>query len=1143
MRLSAIRTASQPAIRSARRASHVRVPIFAILIAIQALATNAGELAAAEEIGLIPWIFHPDQASANGGASVGTAGDVNGDGYSDLIAGAPTFSGAFPTEGRVYVFHGSATGLPPSPTWIMSGPQAGARFGSAVASAGDVNGDGFGDVIIGAAGFIAAAAGDGKIFVYHGSAAGLEMTPAWTLEASQTDMSLGNAVGNAGDVNGDGFDDVIIGAPLYDNGEHDEGRAFVYLGSAVGLSNTPAWTGESDQASAQFGASVGTAGDVNGDGFADAIVGAPNFDNGQTNEGRAFVYHGSASGLGVTAAWTSESNQASSAFGRSVAGAGDVNGDGYADVIVGANLYSNVLPSEGRAFVYHGSATGLLTTAAWSSGPNQSGAHWGLSVATAGDVNGDSYADVIIGAPGFSSIPPSAGGVFVYAGSAGGLQSFAFFAIGSNQSNSQFGTSAGTAGDVNGDGVSEIVVGAYQFDDGQTDEGRISVYTGESFGVSFSSSWTAEGSAMQMEFGRSVANAGDVNGDGYSDVIVGAPGYTNGQTREGRASVYLGSATGSSISPVWSVESNIVNEQLGWSVAGAGDVNGDGYSDVIVGTSDPTGAQERALVYLGSAGGLATSPAWTRTIGQASASFGTAVAGAGDVNGDGFADVLVGASRFDNGQVDEGRAFLYAGSPSGLSISPIWTAESNQAGSLFGWSVGLAGDVNGDGFSDILVGAPLFSNGQASEGRALVYLGSASGPASAPIWTGESNQSGSFYGGAVGTGGDINGDGFSDIAVGAQNYDTANPNAGRAYVYHSSAAGPAVQPSWTSDGNIVDGAYGTSLGTAGDVNGDGYSDLIIGAFGVFIDEASYGATVFLGTASGLDFQRWYGGQEMSGARYGASVATAGDVDGDGFADVIIGAPGFDNAQTDMGKAFIHGNWNDGLPRIARQAQVTDSAPIQTLGLTHAPALRLKTLGRTPAGRGRVSLQIEVEPAGVPFDGAGLVTGVEVQTGVPGAGGSTVPLSEIAGNLAAGTLYHWRLRVLTDSPFFPHSRWLWPADNAVTEADVRTIATTGADEFVSAPASAALIADPTPNPFTSHTEIAYVLPHAGHLELGIYDVTGRLVAPLSGGLQPAGRHVRRWDGRDALGAELPAGVYFAYLKAAGQRAAKKIVIIR
>ena len=114
----------------------------------------------------------------------------------------------------------------------------------------------------------------------------------------------------AGDVNGDGYADVIVGAPFYDNGQTDEGRAFVYHGSAGGLSGSAAWTAESDQAGASFGLSVATAGDVNGDGYADVIVGAPTTTNGQTNEGRAYVYHGSAGGLSGSAAWTAESNQA-----------------------------------------------------------------------------------------------------------------------------------------------------------------------------------------------------------------------------------------------------------------------------------------------------------------------------------------------------------------------------------------------------------------------------------------------------------------------------------------------------------------------------------------------------------------------------------------------------------------------------------------------------------------------------------------------------------------------------------------------------------------------------------------------------------------------------------------------------------------
>jgi sulfite reductase alpha subunit-like flavoprotein len=149
-------------------------------------------------------------------------------------------------------------------------------------------------------------------------------------------------------VNGDGYSDVIVGAPYYDNGQTNEGRAYVYHGSATGLSTSSAWTAESNQSYAYFGRLVASAGDVNGDGYSDVIVGAHAYDNGQNNEGRAYVYHGSATGLSTSFAWTAESNQTDAYFGWSVASAGDVNGDGYSDVIVGARAYDNGETDEGR---------------------------------------------------------------------------------------------------------------------------------------------------------------------------------------------------------------------------------------------------------------------------------------------------------------------------------------------------------------------------------------------------------------------------------------------------------------------------------------------------------------------------------------------------------------------------------------------------------------------------------------------------------------------------------------------------------------------------------------------------------------------------------------------------------------------------
>ncbi|MBK8553946.1 MAG: FG-GAP repeat protein [Ignavibacteria bacterium] len=147
-----------------------------------------------------------------------------------------------------------------------------------------------------------------------------------------------NSVSSAGDVNGDGYSDVIVGAPYFDNGQNDEGAAFVYHGSVTGLSTFSNWSAEGNQSLAYFGTSVSTAGDVNGDGYSDVIVGAYWFDNGHTQEGKAFVYHGSASGLSLTPNWSAEGNQAGTYYGNSVSSAGDVNGDGYSDVIVGAYI-------------------------------------------------------------------------------------------------------------------------------------------------------------------------------------------------------------------------------------------------------------------------------------------------------------------------------------------------------------------------------------------------------------------------------------------------------------------------------------------------------------------------------------------------------------------------------------------------------------------------------------------------------------------------------------------------------------------------------------------------------------------------------------------------------------------------------------
>jgi hypothetical protein len=471
-----------------------------------------------------------------------------------VIIGANFFDdGANSNEGRAFVYHGSAAGLSATPNSTPDdADQADAEFGLSIASAGDVNGDGYSDVIIGANFFDDGAnSNEGRAFVYHGSAAGLSASPNSTPDdADQAFARFGRSVSSAGDVNGDGYSDVIIGAFLYDDGANNgEGRAFVYHGSATGLSTTPNSTpDDADQLNAQLGICVASAGDVNGDGYSDVIIGANAYDDGaNTSEGRAFVYHGSATGLSTTPNSTpDDADQADAQFGFSVASAGDVNGDGYSDVIIGAYAYDDgANTNEGRAFVYHGGAAGL--SAAPNSTPDdadQAGAEFGISVASAGDVNGDGYSDVIIGANLFDDgANTDEGKAFVYHGSATGLSTTPNSTPDdADQTDARFGRSVASAGDVNGDGYSDVIIGATQFDDGFNNEGRAFVYHGGAAGLSATpNSQPDDADQLNAQLGICVASAGDVNGDGYSDVIIGANVYDDvASIDEGRAFVFHG---------------------------------------------------------------------------------------------------------------------------------------------------------------------------------------------------------------------------------------------------------------------------------------------------------------------------------------------------------------------------------------------------------------------------------------------------------------------------------------------------------------------------------------------------------------------------------------------------------------------------
>ncbi len=849
------------------------------------------------------WATQGSTPCSNYGISVSGAGDVNGDGFDDVIVGSTEIAG---TLGSAYLYYGSVSGLRPIAAWRPT-PNDGTDISTMtiVGPAGDVNGDGFDDIIIGLPEYANGQTNEGRVLMFHGGAAGPSEFPVWSVESNSVGAFMGEQVTGAGDVNADGFDDVIIGAPLFRDlpMPGDIGVTFVYHGSAAGLAASPAWT----SAGAQFRQAFepAAAGDVNGDGFDDLMFGRSGLDSKPSEsgvEGRVVVFYGSAQGLSLSVS-SFVDGIGDVSLGSDVAGAGDVNGDGFDDVI--ATTSEVDLPD--YLWVFFGSPTGLNMT---RSNNLVLHAFPGLrDLARAGDVNGDGFDDIIVG----DSPSGPNGMATVYHGSASGLitsptwnGSYAHMGVADN-----YGRSVASAGDTDGDGFDDIIVGAYFAGPLGSNciagPGMAFLHTGSPFGLQGPTLSTVEGNQASSRFGVSVAYAGDVNADGFGDVIVGATLFDDGQSNEGRVFVYHGTATGIGPNAVWTTDGNQTNAQLGYAVAGAGDVNGDGFDDIIIGSPLFDNGQTnegRVWVYHGGPFGLGSSAAWTKEINQADARFGAAVASAGDVNGDGFDDVIVGATRFDNGQSDEGRAYVYAGRATGISpTSTLWTAESNQADANFGVSVASAGDVNGDGFGDVLVGADHWDNGQIDEGRAYYYPGSAIGPATTPAWTKESNQADSRWGIAVAGVGDFNGDLFDDIVVAAPHY---NSNAGRVAVYFGGSLGPASSARILS-GPRANTYFGISVAGAGDLNGDGYDDMVIGAYGWFsggsqIDEGA--AFVYAGaqgvTVTGPAFMLQ---SNQEGGSLGVSVS-GGDLNGDGLSDLILGAHYFDNGQTDEGRVYF-----------------------------------------------------------------------------------------------------------------------------------------------------------------------------------------------------------------------------------------------
>ena len=556
------------------------------------------------------FVIHGQDANDVAGRSVSSAGDVNGDGFDDVIIGAPSADGpgnTRPGAGDSYVVFGKASGF-----------------------AAEID-------------LAAVASGNGG-FVIHGQDAG---------------DSSGYSVSSAGDVNGDGFDDILIGALVADgpgNTRDKAGDSYVVFGHAgdfaaeIDLAAVAAGNGgfviRGEGANDISGQSVSSAGDINGDGFADLIIGAEGADgpnNSRDGTGASYVLFGHAGGfaaeidLAAVAAgnggFVIHGQDAGDSSGWSVSSAGDVNGDGFDDLIIGAvnaDGPGNSRLGAGDNYVVFGKASGfaaaidLAAVAAGNGGfviHGQDAADFtGESVSSAGDINGDGFDDIIIGGSdgdGPGNTRDRAGDSYVVFGHAGGFAAEidlaavaggnGGFVIHGEDAGDHSGWSVSSAGDVNGDGFDDIIVGAYnaagpgntraRAGDSYVVFGKASgfaaeidlatVAAGNGGFVIHGKDGTGTGHVQDVgdESGISVSSAGDVNGDGFDDLIIGAwfgngPGGT--RIEAGDSYVLFGSATiGNSVDHITHLGTAAADILIGDSAAN--DMVGGLGNDVLIG--------------------------------------------------------------------------------------------------------------------------------------------------------------------------------------------------------------------------------------------------------------------------------------------------------------------------------------------------------------------------------------------------------------------------------------------------------------------------------------------------------------------------------------------------------------------------------
>ncbi|MFT7668895.1 MAG: hypothetical protein ACI8X5_001595 [Planctomycetota bacterium] len=394
--------------------------------------------------------------------------------------------------------------------------------------------------------------------------------------------------------------------------------------------------------------------------------------------------------------------------------------------------------------------------------------------------------------------------------------------------------------------------------------------------------YSVRGAHSADRFGTVVANVGDVDADGASDWAVGAPRFGGLLPYAGRVRVFSG-ATGQEL---LSFEGDSASDAFGSSVAGAGDVNADGHADVIIGAPRGTPNSGSAEVRSGSDGSVL----WRFEGRAAGDEFGRSVAGVGDVNGDGQLDFAVGAPHADGGGSSSGELTLFSGAD-GSELFHVLGKTWDQLGR----AVCAAGDLDRDGKADVLVGVPFSDTGAFNGGSAYAL----SGADGSLLFEVHGSGIGDQLGFSLAAGSDVDLDGIGDILCAAPGADVNGEiDAGAALLFSG------------RDGTLIlevpgehESEYMSAVSFVGDVNGDGRPELLVGAAGANGGSSEAGRVRLLSSRDGRELQGLEGLRALDW--FGASVAGLPDLNGDGLPEFVVGAPGHDDELESWGYARVY----------------------------------------------------------------------------------------------------------------------------------------------------------------------------------------------------------------------------------------------